>query len=458
MFDNNLEEISYQSFGGYDLETQVLKTFKTSSGQTGAVGLYRDTSNTVYGFLWELDSSYVPTKEIAIYSKDHPESYFLTIAGAYQDSQTKDYLLATNDMYAGNGDSQAGFIRVDSSGNILHRRLYLANPNRFSGIYGIEAVHANKFLLYGGESKEVGGPGTPTDFRLMILEVDSVGNLLDEWTSSIDEQYGYIRDLQLLDNGELLLAGSVRVSLVTNPTEVHNFYQRPALIKLDADKNIVWTDTAYFDLEANSGYDHFVGVSSTPDDNGYVTGGNTSVLNQDETRSITFPVLHHTDLDGNTVWSRRYAVNDHYRTTYRIYDFDPTPDGGYMLTGEVQFWLQDSVPLQQAYLLKTDAFGCVVPGCELISTNRLPAEAPPFAIKTYPNPVHDRLNLFIKTEPGAGQHYWELFDAQGRSVRRATGTSNEMSYLIQVDGLVAGVYQLRVMVDGRFRTERVVIL
>ena len=116
------------------------------------------------------------------------------------------------------------------------------------------------------------------------------------------------------------------------------------------------------------------------------------------------------------------------------------------------------VPQQRGWLVKVDEFGCLVPDCQLVSTDELPATEPPFQILTYPNPTTDRLNVFLKTAPGAGSHTGELLDATGRSVRQFGGTAAEVTYVLDTQELPAGVYFLHVVVDGRWvRSERVVV-
>ena len=79
-------------------------------------------------------------------------------------------------------------------------------------------------------------------------------------------------------------------------------------------------------------------------------------------------------------------------------------------------------------------------------------------LEATPNPTSDRLNIFLKTAPGAGPHTGELLDATGRTVRRFAGSDSDVTYLLDVADLPAGVYFLRVVVDGRWvRTERVVM-
>jgi Zn-dependent metalloprotease len=79
------------------------------------------------------------------------------------------------------------------------------------------------------------------------------------------------------------------------------------------------------------------------------------------------------------------------------------------------------------------------------------------AIKAYPNPFGEQLQIELET-PAAGPVHLELFDSFGRRVRRRTeaGGLGLQTFTWPVRDLPAGAYWLRVKVGGRYLSGRVV--
>jgi hypothetical protein len=97
----------------------------------------------------------------------------------------------------------------------------------------------------------------------------------------------------------------------------------------------------------------------------------------------------------------------------------------------------------------TDTYGCLVPGCHLISSTEdppLPEGRTPSVFKVHPNPATSMINVLItSTLPETSRLY--LFDASGREIGQWSYLEKGVTYIIPVDHLPKGMYILT-MTDG----------
>ena len=145
------------------------------------------------------------------------------------------------------------------------------------------------------------------------------------------------------------------------------------------------------------------------------------------------------DINLNTIWKRWYGGDSafHYVT-----DFVLTSDGGCLLSGNGHpqaSHYYDPYP----YVLKITSDGY----CSVKENEELLLK--PYCF--FPNPVDDRLHL--EFSPDVTPSVVELYDFQGRLV----GTQNTSLENVDMNGLPAGTYTLRiVMEDGTVYSDKVV--
>ena len=145
------------------------------------------------------------------------------------------------------------------------------------------------------------------------------------------------------------------------------------------------------------------------------------------------------DTDLNLIWKRWYGGDQEYHV---VSDFIPTSDGGCLLTGKGS---PDPVNVFNAnpYVLKITSEGY----CSVKENEELLLK--PYCF--FPNPVDDRLHL--EFSPDVTPSVVELYDFQGRLV----GTQNTSLENVDMNGLPAGTYTLRiVMEDGTVYSDKVV--
>lgn len=239
-----------------------------------------------------------------------------------------------------------------------------------------------------------------------VIRTNSQGDTL--WTKRLEELgSGEARDLEVLANGHIVVAGR------SSPTG----YMRPVLVELDENGELLWY-RAYEQVPGGGLADWTYSLCKTT--TGYALFGLDS--------NYDFSLIN-VDHEGDTLWTRRFAIGD---GDYG-YSVEQTSDGGFIMCGITH------IGERQIALVKTDGFGNVT-----TSTHDLNLD-PTIVATLFPNPVAGSSTFQYSTTSG-GAFTLVLHDGGGRVVRsifnnerRAPGTYEED---IDLTGLAAGNYTL----------------
>lgn len=175
-----------------------------------------------------------------------------------------------------------------------------------------------------------------------LLKSDSAGII--QWTKS----YGCVADGNSLvsyeaqptfDNG-FIFCGSVNIA---SPF-IHTYV---GLIKTDSQGDTVWT--RFFDINED---EWGTCVKQTPD-SGFIVVGQTldSIQHYDEVYVIKV------DKNGNIDWSKSYGPSTPFYQGLSPISVDPTPDGGYFISGTLS---TGGATLDRVFLLKINSTGNIV--------------------------------------------------------------------------------------------------
>ncbi len=144
-----------------------------------------------------------------------------------------------------------------------------------------------------------------------------------------------------------------------------------------------------------------------------------------------------------------YAVDDAENSMYSVRS---TSDGGLVMCGMTKQGITDPLPYMQSnWLLKLDAYGCLVPGCHTVGIrdHELGLQS---ALHLSPNPAHEQVSVALTLPDGyplEGTVQAMLLDAQGKEVlqQRVSINTSELRGTLDVGGLPAGLYYLHLR-DG----------
>jgi hypothetical protein len=178
-------------------------------------------------------------------------------------------------------------------------------------------------------------------------------------------------------------------------------------------------------------------------DGSLITCGQRNVWNPNIVEPAKFRlhgILSKYSKDGAHIWERRYRhpeAVDLWNTKHFLYDVEPTADGGFAAAG---FLTPSTDTTQDTWVIKVDSFGCMEPGCEVISVPEI--EMAIAALKIYPNPSNGILNIKItpssqRSETPDGYEF-ELYDMLGKRVYQSILYRDVNT--ISVSQLPPGVY------------------
>ena len=179
------------------------------------------------------------------------------------------------------------------------------------------------------------------------------------------------------------------------------------------------------------------------------------------------------NISGERLWQRHYFKVPHYSgeinwARHELYDVEQTPDGGFVMVGQAVNYHENPEPMgQMGWLVKTNPYGCIVPGCQFgdkpvdaepkDTTIMNPPEPQEPKTWLYPNPASKSLFYYHhQDEFNFGTAY--IYNSSGQLVQKWSITTNDITYEIDVSGFASGQYVLQVL-DGdgvEVETERFV--
>ncbi len=310
-------------------------------------------------------------------------------------------------------------IRTDTAGNELWSQTYggIEDQQCYSGQRTLDGG----FILSGFRWFN------NDHLNMYVVKVDSLGN--QQWDGTYGSPWidntGFI--WQLPDSG-YILAGAQRLS--------ETGFRYPTFYRLDASGDVVWS-RVYNELVSGPLY-------TSPH---YVPGEGFAAAGTQKLGALSVGRLMKVDLSGSLLWDRSYQTNtqfDHY-----FYDSERTLDGGYIMAGTAFDTLLVS---QDAWLVKVDSFGCLVPGCQVFDGLEEQFTDLTDALTVYPNPVAAGQALMVQVELPTGfivkgPLRLAVVSADGRVVAEQPVRNGASSIELSTSGLSSGIYFLHLL-DG----------
>ncbi|MEZ4951148.1 MAG: T9SS type A sorting domain-containing protein [Saprospiraceae bacterium] len=109
-------------------------------------------------------------------------------------------------------------------------------------------------------------------------------------------------------------------------------------------------------------------------------------------------------------------------------------DGGYLIVGNIQG------QKDFGWIIKTDEFGCLIPGCQTSSIDQKGIE---LEISIYPNPTSDLLNFLIKSKELKNDLKYQILDLKGSLIYEGK-VKPGITCIIPVIDLSKGSYFLQI--------------
>lgn len=169
--------------------------------------------------------------------------------------------------------------------------------------------------------------------------------------------------------------------------------------------------------------------------------------------------------DGELIWKRYYQGLHLPSDTQPFNAVAETSDGGIIACGYMQDFGITPIPDPDVWLVKTDADGCITPGCQdsliYVSVEEIPGTGETALkevfFKAYPNPARgpiqvEFLNAIRYEEPAL-----RLFNLQGQQVLHQRLQRGAQSAELSTSGLPSGLYILQYSSAGRVLQQEQVV-
>jgi len=378
-------------------------------------------------------------------------TYFLNELSTNNDSiLTKKQLSISNNFYSkywikvdnsfycfgqiGNYDltSKTGFYKFDSNGE---KSKY--HPLNGSGkiINNVVVTKDGNFLMAG--LKYFGISGNDSAFA-WYAKVDTLGNILWEQVlnrgSELMCEYVWVTNA----NGNIYLTGTNYANYPSSwYRTVYGDSSFSYMLKINENNGkFEWQKRFLYSINQTRGLMSSMGGMT------YYNGNLYSLIRHNVTNtSNQYVMFAKFDLVGNMIWKRLFQQADYSNRAYSL-----TPiDDGFLICGDSK----DSAHAKgdsDAWLIKTDSNGCIIPGCNA-TDNVVQIINPEKVFKVYPNPAQNEINvstenLDIKIESLA------VYNLQGQLLkfRQAQLPEKEITK-INTEDLANGNYLLIITTD-----------
>ncbi|MFM9986365.1 MAG: T9SS type A sorting domain-containing protein [Flavobacteriales bacterium] len=384
-------------------------TFQTDNGGYFLGSSAYCTNSSVYGALFDGNGDTLWTNKI--------DDTTIVEGFGYSGIQCLDggYLICGSASHS--DQTVKGIIyKLDSEGVVLWSHEYGdANAQWF---VSIGRLSDGGFLL--GGSKRA----APNDYDTWLIRIDQNGEEL--WSKTYQdisgETDGSANLVNNLDNSYVL-----STSLSSNPVSGY-----PAIVKVNPENgDPIWYKT-YGEDHNDTGLTCIKAVDS---DEGYIAAGLITL------NSKYHGLLTRVNENGDSLWMRQFQWMDGNHSFFR--DVTPAENGGFVAVGYV--FPVDSLDLSQdAWIVKTDENGCVVPGCD-VSIKELDI---PTRLLIYPNPAVDIVNFHFQSQTYLNSARIEIMDVTGRTVLSDNFSATEITLMMDTSKLPSGLYFVRVVSEG----------
>ncbi|GJM34658.1 MAG: hypothetical protein DHS20C18_36590 [Saprospiraceae bacterium] len=361
------------------------------------------------------------------------------------------YITGDNLVHQGQTYEAAAILVVyNTEGDLLMTHAY-SQPPWSDHSECIVQLNENTIVL-GGEREKVYMQDQNYDFQTQLIGVDTLGEELWQWQSPADRIQRSAESMLATPDGGLIVASAIGTEIPVN-IETSDIYWDCYLFKLNSELEEEWGITLA--LGQTNPLHEFKKVIPISDGSGYlVVGvqqdsyGNGDPLEENLTDVGGYIVK--VSPEGELLWQRLIIHPDlpTFLELHEINDVAETQDGGFIMVGRSADWTGTEAVPSQGWLLKVDEYGCLVPGCHLVSGEEEVVDNPQPKLLLYPNPVQDVLNVYLG--PGALPEHATLriIDVQGKVHQQRRAQMADATYLMIVEELSVGTYFLQLVDQG----------
>lgn len=273
--------------------------------------------------------------------------------------------------------------------------------------------------LLGGSKR-----AAPNDYDTWLVRTDQNGD--EVWSKTY-------QDISGETDGEAHIVNNIEDSYVFSTSLSSGAGAGyPVIVKVNPENG----EPIWYKTYGEDNYDTaLTSIKAANSGEGYIAAGITN--NDSEYHGILVRVNE----DGDSLWMRQYQWMEGNHSFFR--DVIPAENGGFVAVGYV--FPVDSLDLSQdAWIVKTDENGCIVPGCD-VSIEELGLSS---RLLIYPNPACDIVNFHFQSQTYLNNARIEILDVTGRTLLSDNFHASEITLMMDASKLPSGIYIVRVVSEG----------
>jgi hypothetical protein len=326
--------------------------------------------------------------------------------------------------------------RFNSEGILEWQTQFSLNSNHHYTAYSVVPLENGHYVTGGSLRQAINTPNRP-----MLTLFDENGEYIDHRLFGNDEYSEGWAKINPLADGNFIMCASKQ----ENDDEDLFF-----LAKIDENLNSIWEQ----EYDLGSSLTAFKQLKENED--GSLIGVGVWV---DPPTAYEFGIIMKFDEFGNLLWERKYQhANEGFAQLNVLYDVIEIPEnGGYVACGE-----RNGVDTgQNAWVIKVDDMGCLVAGCDTLTSVSEITRIEDFTFSVGPNPATDYLNVFIPELPAefrSNSLALKLVNLEGKTVFSQALNTLDVTFIMDVTEYSRGVYYLSLVSEGvELNTQKIIL-
>jgi hypothetical protein len=439
--DLNGEPICYRiSEPGYSQVFTSSEVIEMDNGNYLTMG--NDSLKNILALIMDDQCDIVQTRK---YKAESPDEEIISIGITSLKRTADEGYVAIGSAVNGNDRQRGAIFKFDKDLNLIWQKYY---GSEYGTLFGQVLPLENNNLLVFGSEDDISFFGHDFIIRIIMLEYDEDGSII----ASRHSETQYLRHLYfgaaITPQGDGFITSACHGRedrYASFPDSLSYVVFQNAIQKLDSNLQLIWeTQIGHHDWATGVAYPCQVIAS---DSTGVVAAGQAFINRTDSTPDYQYGVISKVGWDGDSIWSRLLMADTLYRADHYIFNMDVAEDGGYIINGMAN-WREGWPPIidQHLWLIKTDEFGCIVPGCHLITA--LPPELrDTHEMLLYPNPASTEIHIYISSTNIHSGVRIQISDLMGNIMYSVPHLGHDVTYSVNVADWPPGQYYSQV-IDG----------
>ncbi len=458
--DGTLDTLKILEFDSLGVNSWESPNFiKTNDG--GFAQFVRTVSNTQEGFMFikynelgdTIKTNYITDfNQLPTYDSKKPYTFLQNPDSSYVG------VASINDHVSG-VYSYSGIIiyKLNKNGELLwFKTIFNDNLSYYPFLGGNDLIQYNDTLMI-LVSREIHTVNLNNEYisRFKLFFMDTLANVVDTRTYNQDSIMTVNASVKTFDGGLLYCGSKGRYDSQTN-----GLWYKGLITKLDSNFDIQW-QLPLGDWLGSYFYMHLENLVKVSDNEYVAVGINTNDIYTDTLiDGSSFGWLVKFNLQGEVLWERKFNKvpnpHDYSWPKHELLDVKMTKDSGFVMVGQ-SINYHDDIPGhpkgQLGWLVKTDKYGCLVPGCQLydnVDTTKVDTTDTTVwvsePVELYPNPASTNLfYYFAQPTDDFKPCIAQIFNLQGQLIQEFNLSTNHVTYMIDVSQYAAGTYIFKVI-------------